>query len=224
MRIGRRDRPVSYAARRTAVLLCTVLGVLLAGCGSPQVTTPPSPTPCVTATPAPSPQPAASEPTPIAQRGWSTYTNQTYHYSLQYPSNWFLPPISPSNFYAFNFDPSQFAGADRPPPPYNEIEVDALPNPSQQSLTDFYASNRNSPTGPPPCSVATQQLTVARHPALEVVQTPTANAGPGAITYPTVTVYVADGTTILALYEFYSPGGRPSPVFAHMLASLAIAA
>jgi hypothetical protein len=231
MRLGRCNWQPGHLAASGRVLRRSPIGVLLlaallAGCGSSQVTTPPSPTPCVVGTPAPSPQPLASEPTPVAARGWSTYINTTYHYRLPYPSNWFLPGASATsgNVYLFNFDPSQFDQADRPPPPYNEIEVDALANPSQQSLADFYAANKNSPAGPPPCAVTTQPSTIAGHQALQVVEMPTANAGPGALTYPAVSVFVADGTTILALYEFYSPGGQPSSVFAHMLSGLTFTA
>jgi hypothetical protein len=166
-------------------------------------------------------------PTPIVPGAWSTVTNSTFHYTIQYPSNWYVVRGGPAgnqgtDFAIVNWDPAHYHPfpPDAPTPPYTIIgvQVDSIPAP--QSPADYYSSQQNnSPSGPPPCSRTTQQVTIAGHAALEVVQWPTPDTGYGPINYPRVTYDVADGvavstTWMFQVWEAYSPNGQPSATLA----------
>ncbi len=241
---------VYVAGRMSAMMVCGVLlASVLAGCGtsaqagrggriaSPTTTSTPkaesnaSPTSCINRTPGPTPPPAPPAPTPIVPGGWSTVTNATYHYTIRYPSNWYVVRGGPvgnqgTDFAIVNWDPAQYHPftPDAPTPPYTKIGVEAFAVPSPQSPADFYSSQQNG-ASVPLCSRTTQQTTIAGRAALEVVQWPTPDTGFGAINYPQVTYDVADGvaastTWMFDVYEAYSPNGQPSAIFAQMLASL----
>src|SRR5262249_32951895 len=69
--------------------------------------------------------------TPVAPAGWKTYTNAMYHYSLEYPANWFPDDTSGTSDYLniYNYDPQKVSDPeDIPPPPYNKLEIDAFAN------------------------------------------------------------------------------------------------
>jgi hypothetical protein len=229
-------------------VLILLLATLLAGCGTSTTTqqTNTSSTPAVTATLAPSPTatttvgpcpnkvmgtatvPPAPAPTPIAAANWTTYTNTSSHYSIQYPASWYVPDTSPtsSNFYLLNFDPRTYhpGGDNLPPPPYTKIEIHSLQTSAGKTPMEFYTANdTNNPLNPPECSRTVTQTTIGGHTALQIVQWPAASGYGPPTTYPQVHYYVAtgNGQPLLGLFEYYSPNGQPSPTFAHMIAGLA---
>lgn len=171
--------------------------------------------------------PPAPAPTPIAGTQWMTYTNNLFHYSVQYPTNWYVPDTSPASndFSLLNFDPRTYhPGADAlPPPPYTKIEIRPLQGTDGQTPAEAYAAGYpNNPLAAPECSRTTTQTTIGGHDALQVVQWPAASGYGPPTTYPQVFYYVVSGTgqPLLSLSEAYSPGGQPSPTLARMLASL----
>lgn len=178
---------------------------------------------CAIATPAP-PAPPAQPPT-ITPSTWTTYINTAYHYHIAYPSNWIIlgnTADSPS-FLAYNFDPNKLTGADEvPASPYDKIEVDALPNPGHLSAANVFARNQ-APNGsqPPACSVSTSPMRVAGQQALLVVQHPV-RWTLGVVDKPSLSFWVPDGDTVLIIAESSPPGGTPSDVLRHMLASLIV--
>lgn len=173
--------------------------------------------------------PPTSAPQLIAPSIWTTYTNTAYHYSIQYPASWFVYDFdkSPttSNFGVYNFKPDSAGGTDLFPP-YNKIELRVFPTSSQQSPLDFYhANSNNDPLSPPPCSRTVTSTTAGGHEAIQIVQWPYATDNQPPIIYPEVYYYVAaPGSTLLGLFEYYSPGGHPSKPFAKMIASLTFTA
>jgi hypothetical protein len=191
----------------------------------PTMTTPSGPCPnevLATAT-----VPPAPAPTPIAAVQWTTYTNTSFHYSVQYPVGWYVPDTSPASndFSLLNFDPRTYhPGADAlPPPPYTKIEIRPLQGSENQTPPEAYAAGyTNNPLAAPECSRTATQTTIAGHNALQVVQWPAASGYGPPTTFPQVFYYVVVGTgqPLLSLGEAYSPGGQPSPPLARMLASL----
>jgi hypothetical protein len=168
---------------------------------------------------------AVATPKPVAPLGWKVYTNLTYHYSIEYPANWFPTDTSPSAPYLeiYNFDTSQVESADQiPPPPYNKYSIDAFANPNGLAMPAFFALYRETDSTSPPASSQTQRpATVAGRQALEVIQQPVQWAN-GKIDYPGVTYFVPDGASVLIIGELHSTDGQPSAIFAHMIASLRI--
>jgi hypothetical protein len=135
-----------------------------------------------------------------------------------------MSPAS-NDFSLLNFDPTTYhPGSDAlPPPPYNKIELTALQGTEGQSPAAVYAAGyTNNPLAAPACSRTATPTTLGGHAALQVVQWPAASGYGPPDPYPQVFAYVVlgDGQPLLALSEAYSPGGRPSPTFARMLASL----
>ena len=219
-------------AGRTWLVLGILAYALLAGCGRSSLVaqkgtialSAATATSMPTATPMLVPQPTIALPAPITPSSWATYTNSTYHYTIQYLANWVTPQgVSPTaaSVAVFNYDPRKISGVSDqylPPPPLMKIEVDAAPNPSRQSASDFYATNeQNDPAAPPPSTRTTQHVTVAGRAALEVAQEPY-----GSMQYVAITYYVPDGTTMLISTQFEVQNGQPSDVFAHMIASLTL--
>jgi hypothetical protein len=224
-----------------------LLATLLAGCGAsttalntstrstsmptatlvqtPTATTPSGPCPdkaLGTAT-----VPPAPAPTPIAAANWTTYANTSLSYSIQYPANWYVPDTSPisNDFSLLNFDPQTYhpGGDDLPPPPYTKIEILALPATAGKTPMEVYAAGyTNNPLAAPECSRTVTQTTIAGHAALQIIQWPAASGYGPPTGYPQVFCYVVAGNDrpLLALSEFYSPGGQPSSTFARMIASL----
>jgi hypothetical protein len=171
--------------------------------------------------------PPAPAPTPFAEANWTTYTNTSFHYAVQYPMSWYVPDTSPTSndFYLLNFDPRTYhPGADAlPPPPYTKIEIYPLQGTENQTPAEAYAAGyMNNPLAAPECSRTTRQTTVAGHTALQVIQWPAASGYGPPTNYPQVFYYVviASGQPLLSLSEAYSPGGQPSPTLARMLAGL----
>jgi len=184
--------------------------VLLAGCGAGPAETNGEDT-------------AASDATPVAAAGWKTYTNTMYHYSLEYPENWFPSDTSQTTDYLsiYNYDPQKVSDPEQvPPPPYNRLEVDAFTNPNKLSLSDFYSLFRDTdPDSPPASSQQTRTLTVATHQALQVTQQPVEWSG-GKLDFPSVAYYIASGDYVLIVKEEYSTGGQPSATLTHAVNSL----
>jgi hypothetical protein len=182
------------------------------------------PAPC--AAPTPAPQPPLASPPPITASGWAIYTNTAYHYSIQYPANWEARDLADTTNSSFRVNNSHgLLGGSGPYPAYplNLISVEAVANTAQLSAADF-VTNRQRNAGPsdtPICSQETHAVTVARRAAIELVQHPI-QWNNGLIDFPATTYFVPDGTAILILSEVHSPGGQPSDVFTHMLASLTI--
>jgi hypothetical protein len=204
-----RDARRSLALWTLAVMaLCLVC--LLAGCGGG-------------ATDAGGGESAPSDATPVAPAGWKTYTNTMYHYSLDYPENWFPSDTSQTTDYLsiYNYDPLKVSDPeDVPPPPYNKLEIDAFTNPNKLSLPDFYALFRETdPNSPPASSQQTRIVTVAEHQALEVTQQPVEWTG-GKLDFASVAYYVASGDYVLIVKEEYSTGGQPSATLTHVVNSL----
>lgn len=169
----------------------------------------------------------APAPTPIVASNWTTYTNTTSHYAIQYPANWYVPDTSPSSndFYLLNFDSRTYhpGGDNLPPPPYNKIEVHSLQTSEGKTPMEVYSAGyTNNPLAAPECSRTTTQTTLAGHAALRIVQWPAASGYGPPTTYPQAFYYVVAGTgqPLLVLAEYYSPNGQPSPTFARMIASL----
>lgn len=191
--------------------MLAALGVLLAGCGSGSSST----------SIRGQGQPVTM--TPVPASGWTTYSNTTYGYTIQYPANWFTSGTSSSadDIEIYNFDPSQLDSTDTiPPPPFNKDSLDAFANPSHLAMSEYYAQYRASDPSSPPANSQTQRAaTVAGRSALEVIQQTVQWSG-GNIAYPSVTYFVPDGDNVLILNELYSPGGQPSAVFAHIVSSL----
>lgn len=165
----------------------------------------------------------ASDATPVVAAGWKTYTNTMYHYSLEYPANWFPSDSTQTTDYLsiYNYDPLKVSDPeDVPPPPYNKLEIDAFTNPNKLSLPDFYALFRETdPNSPPASSQQTRALTVANHQALEVTQQPVEWTG-GKLDFPSVAYYVGSGDYVLIVKEEYSTGGQPSATLTHVVNSL----
>jgi hypothetical protein len=181
---------------------------------------------CPTHTPgglAPTATPPA--PTPIPADAWKTYTNTLNHYTVEYPATWrtFDTSATTNVFSVRNYDSAAFPAA-APPPPYNGVEISGFPNPDQKSPLELYLYQQaNAEVKIPPCSQTTQTATVGGRAALQIVQWPGATgSGDGPILYPRVQYFVADGTTMLILSEYYSPHGQPSTIFARMIASLTV--
>jgi hypothetical protein len=166
---------------------------------------------------------APRDSTPVAPAGWKTYTSAMYHYSLEYPANWFPDDTSGTSDYLniYNYDPQKVSDPeDVPPPPYNKLEIDAFTNPNKLSLTDFYTVFRETdPDSPPASSQEARTLTIADHQALQVTQLPVAWTN-GAIDFASVSYYIASGDTVLRVKEQYSIGGQPSPELTHAVTSL----
>ena len=181
------------------------------------------PAPC--AAPTPAPQPPLASPQPITPSGWATYTNTAYRYSIQYPANWDAASPVDTAFHVNNFHNLLDGGGPNPnlAYPLNSISVVAFPNPSQLSAADLFAviHANVARVDPPSCSQESHPVTVAGRAAVELVQHPIEWTN-GLIDFPATTFYVPDGTAILILSEVHSPGGQPSDVFTHMLASLTI--
>jgi len=203
-------RPILLTPLLAVGLLLAV--ALLAGCGGATPSGPPG-------------EGDVPTPAPIAPSGWKTYANTTYHYTIEYPANWFPSDTSPAAPYleVYNFDASLVESADQiPPPPYNKYSIDAYANPNGLAMPAFYALYRETDaTSPPASSQAQRPATVAGRPALEVIQQPVQWSN-GKIAYPGVTYFVPDGASALIVSELYSTGGQPSTIFAHMIASLRI--
>ncbi len=193
-----------------AALMFTLAALLVAGCGD--------------ATPSGLPgEGALPNITPIAPSGWTTYANTAFHYSIQYPANWFISDKSPTqqDVEIYNFDQSQVNGTeDIPQPPYNKYTIDAYVNPNNLAMPNFYTLYEQTDSSSPPASSQTQHpATVAGRASLEVIQQPVQWSG-GKIDYPGITYFVPDGDHVLIIGELYSIGGQPSSVFAHMIGSL----
>jgi hypothetical protein len=193
-------------------LAALLVVILIAGCGDARPTDLPG-------------EGAPPNVTPVAPSGWTTYANTAFHYSLQYPANWFISDTSPSveDIEIYNFDQSQVNGTDDiPQPPYNKYTIDAYANPNNLAMPAFYTLyEQTDPTSPPASSQAQHAATVAGRASLEVVQQPIQWSG-GVIAYPSVTYFVPDGDHVLIVNEVYSLGAQPSAVFAHMIGSLKI--
>jgi hypothetical protein len=216
---GRRGRRMRSSATATVagvvpLLMFTLAALLVAGCGNATPTGIPG-------------EGALPDVTPIAPSGWTTYANTTFHYSIQYPANWFISDKSPTqqDVEIYNFDQSQVNGTeDVPQPPYNKYEIDAYINPNNLSITDFYTLYEQTNvdgSSPPATSQSEHSTTVAGRASLEVIQQPVQWSG-GKIDYPGITYFVPDGDHVLIVSELYSLGGQPSSVFAHMIGSLKI--
>jgi hypothetical protein len=164
-----------------------------------------------------------SDATVVAPAGWKTYTNTMYHYSIEYPANWFPDDTSGTTDYLniYNYDPQKVSDPEEaPPPPYNKLEIDAFTNPNKLSLPDFYAVFRDTdPNSPPASSQQTRTLTIADHQALQVTQQPVEWTG-GKLDFPSVAYYIASGDEVLLVKEEYSTGGQPSATLTHAVNSL----
>jgi hypothetical protein len=164
-----------------------------------------------------------SDATAVAPSGWKTYTNTMYHYSLEYPANWFPDDTSGTTDYLniYNYDPQKVSDPEEvPPPPYNKLEIDAFTNPNKLSLPDFYAVFRDTdPNSPPVSSQQTRTLTIADHQALQVTQQPVEWTG-GKLDFASVAYYIASGDEVLIVKEEYSTGGQPSATLTHAVNSL----
>jgi hypothetical protein len=195
----------------TAVMF-TLAALLVAGCGN---ATP-------TGIPGDGDLPDA---TPITPVGWTTYANTAFHYSIEYPANWFISNTSPTqeDVEIYNFDQSQVNGTeDIPQPPYNKYTIDAYVNPNNLAMPAFYTLYRETDSSSPPATSQSEHTaTVAGRAALEVIQQPVQWSG-GKIDYPGITYFVPDGDHALIISELYSLGGQPSSVFTHMIGSLKI--
>jgi hypothetical protein len=165
----------------------------------------------------------ASDATPVTPAGWKTYTNTMYHYSLEYPANWFPDDTSGTTDYLsiYNYDPQKVSDPEEvPPPPYNKLEIDAFTNPNKLSLTDFYALFRETdPDSPPASSQEARSLKVAGSDALQVTQQPVEWTN-GRLDFPSVAYYIASGDFVLIVKEEYSTGGQPSATLTHVVNSL----
>jgi hypothetical protein len=199
------------AGRAFATLLALLLLPLLAACGGGTTSadnsgdiTPPLPT-------------------VVVPQGWATYSNTTYHYSFEYPANWFMADKSATLDYVevYNFDPTQLDNVeDVPPPPYDKLELDAYANPNSLDIDSFYNSYQQTDTTTPPASSkVVTSITVNGQKALQVLQKPVQWAD-GQIQYPSMTYFVPSGDTVFILNELYATNNQPSAVFAHMLSSL----
>jgi hypothetical protein len=182
------------------------------------------PAPC--AAPTPAPQPPLASPPPITASGWAIYTNTAYHYSIQYPANWEARDPADTTNATFRVNNSHgLLGGSGPYPAYplNLISIEAVANTAQLSAADFVTNRQRSagPSDTPICSQQTHIVTVAGRAAIELVQHPI-QWNNGLIDFPATTYFVPDETAILILSEVHSPGGQPSDVFTHMLASLTI--
>ena len=164
-----------------------------------------------------------SDATPVVAAGWKIYTNTMYHYSLEYPANWFPDDTSGTADYLsiYNYDPQKVSDPEEvPPPPYNKLEIDAFTNPNKLSLTDFYTVFRETdPDSPPASSQEARTLTIGDHQALQVTQLPVEWTD-GKIDFASVAYYVASGDDVLIVKEEYSTGGQPSPTLTHVVTSL----
>ncbi len=209
--------------------LSMLLSSLSVGCGITTVASSPTPTspiilqPTATATGTPTPlptcstptePPGSSQPTPIPPSGWATYTDTVYHYTIQYPANWFVVSGSCAGmaFDVYNYDPWHVGS---PPAGGLKIEVFPLPHPSQLSASDFYnqlkQEQQGQPGATPPCPAeTTNSLQVDGRDALEV-SCPAQNS---------VVFYVPDGQTMLSAYESISMDGHPSDVLTYMVTSI----
>jgi len=195
-----------------AAVMCTLAALLVAACGNATPTDLPG-------------EGVLPNVTPIAPSGWTTYANTAFHYSIEYPANWFISDKSPTqqDVEIYNFDQSQVNGTgDIPQPPYNKYTIDAYVNPNNFSMPDFYTQyEQTDPTSPPASSQTQHPATVAGRASLEVIQQPVQWSG-GKIAYPGITYFVPDAGHVLIIGELYSIGGQPSAVFAHMIGSLKI--
>jgi hypothetical protein len=174
---------------------------------------------------------ASSDATPVMAAGWKTYTNTMYHYSLEYPANWFPDDTSQTTDYLsiYNYDLQKVSDPEEvPPPPYNKLEIDAFTNPNKLSLPDFYSLFRETdPNSPPASSQETHILSMNGHQALQVTQQPVEWTG-GKLDFPSVAYYVASDVAsgaapsdfVLIVKEEYSTGGQPSPTLTHVVTSL----
>jgi hypothetical protein len=228
------------------IILGYFLSIMLIGCGisaqvatSPTATNPPvntaipsltsaptslsspSPTPlpsCVpTSTPTITP-PSSSQSAIIPPKGWTTFTDSVYHYSIQYPANWIVPYGSCSGmaFDVYNFDPRVGDGGPEYPAGGFKIEVLPLPNPEGLSALDFSKQEAKKTDDSLPCpSYTTKPLKVAGRDAV-------------ATTCPAIPLigyiyYVPDGVTMLSIGQTYPVNAQPDLVLTQMVASLTIA-
>lgn len=200
------------AVAALAFALAALLVCVLSGCGN--------------TTPTGIPGEGAAPPvTPVAPSGWTTYSNTTHHYSIQYPANWFNLDNSPTteDVEIYNFDATQMDNMGAvPPPPYEKYAVDAYVNPNHLAMPDFYKLYEQTDSSSPPASSQSEQsATIAGRASLELVQHPVQWSG-GRIDYPSITYFVPNGDQVLIVNELYSLGGQPSAVFAHMIGSLKV--
>jgi hypothetical protein len=207
MRSGDRKQSLALSAL-TALALCLIC--LLTGCGGAGDDFSGGDT-------------STSDATPVVAAGWKTYTSTMYHYSLEYPANWFPDDTSGMTDYLsiYNYDPQKVSDPEEvPPPPYNKLEIDALTNPNKLSLTDFYAVFRETDSeSPPASSQEARTLTIGDHHALQVTQQPVEWTG-GKLDFASVAYYIASNDEVLMVKEEYSTGGQPSPTLTHAINSL----
>ncbi|HEY7349277.1 MAG TPA: hypothetical protein VH599_13265 [Ktedonobacterales bacterium] len=195
--------------------ICLAYSILLAGCDSSSAgavanaptATPTAmliPTPTSTPTPTPTIPPPPPQPAPIPPHGWATHTSSKYHYTIQYPANWFAL----GDFDVWNFNVEKF-NASYINPPLLKIEVLPAPNPSQLSPSQFYTQDQQNSEGPPCSDPTTHATTVGGHDALEAI-CPSQND---------VEYFVSGGPYMFIIGQLNAVKGQPSPVFPQMIAS-----
>jgi hypothetical protein len=199
--------------------ICLALGILLIGCDSSTgaVASAPTPTPTATLTPTPTntPTPTPTEavptpppqPTPIPPQGWGTHTSTKFHYTIQYPANWFAS----GDFDVWNFNEQARPDLQFFSPPLLKIEVLPMDNPSQLSPLQFYTQDQQSPNVTPCSDPTTRSTQVGGHDAIEAI-CPSQN---------TDGYWVSDGQYMLYIFQLNAVNGQPNPVFPQMIASLA---
>jgi len=114
--------------RSVQSLLGLLLLGLLAGCGA---STHAADTPGSGSTPTATASPNAGDAaTATPSVSWATYTNTTYGYTIQNPTNWFPLDTSPTagSFDVFSYDSSKVSGYPLPSGA-TKIEVLIYPNP-----------------------------------------------------------------------------------------------